>query len=356
MVTIDSKRPNRQFWKGKRVLVTGDAGFKGSWLVNWLHLLESEIFGVDKNNLQPLMNSYPIDSSYHHVNCDLALQEIEISKFPEKFDFIFHLAAQPIISTSHENPIKTIQNNLMSSLNLLGKYTAAAPQPVFVMASTDKVYKEISEFHLHVESDQLGGQDPYSLSKVFVENFLELETLVRPSKLVIVRSGNVIGGGDFSKNRLVPDIFRSWSSKKPLTVRNPEAVRPWLSVIDSLNGYLLAAENAYEAKGKYFESFNFAPHFDDHFSVQMMIELSLNELNCSQMKSLIGKNISFKERKILALDANKARKSLGWEPTSGAHRTIKMAMDWYRLHADKHPGYLITRNQIEEFMKGGLLL
>lgn len=339
---------NANFWRDKRVLVTGDLGFKGTWLVDWLIFLEADVLGIDKDTTRNNQNFFYRNSGYRHLTFDLTSSNHfkEILFFQP--EIVFHFAAQPLVLQAYQNPAETMSNNLLGTVNLLSIISELKTRPVTVIASTDKVYKAHETSSPHTEDHSLGGQDPYSLSKVFVELFLDLGINQNLNNIVIIRSGNVFGGGDFSRDRLLPDVFKSWQSRQHLNLRNPHSIRPWLHVLDSLNGYLLSAEH--HAVRPHKDAYNLAPSLTDHISVEEVANIAFLYLNSNIQRQYQDSSSPHYERDILLLNADKAKKILGWRPFYSTKEAIEKSLEWYYNFSNTGNSSCLTRKQITDFM------
>lgn len=318
--------------KGTRVLITGHTGFKGSWLAQYLKSRDVEIFGFslnpEENSLYTrLDNSFYAQEFIEDIRDQGKLRSIIQDIRPE---YIFHLAAQPLVLRSYENPIETFQTNVLGTANLLESSINSDSVKRIVVATTDKVYKNFEDGRKYIETDALEGNDPYSASKVGAEAVVKAwQTLMSSDKsksIISVRSGNVIGGGDFASQRLLPDIIRSYLSGKPVSVRNPNSTRPWQHVLDPIVGYVMAAETNKDLKQ--LSAFNFGPSG---------ASLSVSEV-CTIAKSNLDFNIEFEdssssklhEANLLDLDSTKAREVLMWENIWTQNEAVSCTINWWK--------------------------
>jgi len=326
--------PSRQFWRGKRVLVTGDSGFKGSWLTLWLNELGAEIHGVSlppdqQPNLYSLAKVGKI-SKTHFVDIRQAgkVRRV-IGKI--KPQIIFHLAAQPIVRVGYTETKETWDTNLTGTIHLLEAARKITSLKVIIVITTDKVYRNHEKGASFVESDPLGGSDPYSASKAAADLATSSYHQVFFQKMGVgvatARAGNVIGGGDWAKDRIVPDAIRSWQRGETLLVRNPSSVRPWQHVLDSLGGYLILAEKLWK-NPRLSGAYNFGPNSSDRKTVRELIQ---------QTKSFSEKGrvvwgsskIGPAEARVLALNNSKGKKQLGFHPVWGFRQAVVRTFDWY---------------------------
>jgi len=329
------KNFNKIFWKGKKVFITGHTGFKGSWLCIILNNLNAKIFGFSlKPKKKSLFNQSKIGKNLSS-NTFADISNIRLLKKKIKTikpEIIFHLAAQPLVIDSYKNPLETFQTNIMGTVNLLESIRDVNSIKSVVIITTDKVYKINKKNRIYNELDELGGYDPYSSSKVgseivvnsYVDSFFK-KTILK-NRISTVRAGNVVGGGDYSENRLLPDIIKSMNNNSKLTVRNPSNIRPWQHVIEPLVGYLTLAE--YQFKGKINEKnnvWNFGPKKNSSKKVIDIIKImqKFNFFNLS-----IKKNKKYSETEILKLNSNKSRKKLKWHSKMTLQSTLKEVFDW----------------------------
>ena len=325
----------KKFWNKKKVFITGHTGFKGTWLCIILRYLNSTIYGY---SLEPkknsLFNKSKIDkeiflNTYSDINNIVKLRKIIKQS---KAEIIFHLAAQPLVLESYKTPLKTFNTNIIGTLNILECIREVKSVKSVVIITTDKVYKINKKNINYKELDQLGGSDPYSASKVAAEVVVEsyiksfFKNTLLQNRISTARSGNVIGGGDNSKNRLVPDIIRAINNKKKITIRNPKHVRPWQHVLDPLLGYLMLAKNQYKNKiNNNSSSWNFGPSKKNFKKVIDIIKY-VKKLQYLNYKLL--KNNKIKETMILKLNSTKAKKELNWISKWDLNMSIKKTIEW----------------------------
>ena len=336
-------------YRNKKILITGHTGFKGSWLSFWLNSLGAKIYGIS--------NDIPTQPSF--------FKECEVDKFSKSFffniknilklkktinkikpDFIFHLAAQSLVSKSYENPNNTWDTNLVGTKNILETLLDYKNQCSVIIVTSDKCYKNIETHRPYNEDDILGGVDPYSASKAsaeilfhsYFQSFFKNNKYVR---LATARAGNVIGGGDWAKDRLIPDCVKLWSKNKKVTIRSPKATRPWQHVLEALSGYLLLGYHLKKDKKVSGESFNFGPDLRSSYNVEKILRLAQNNWKFSQWEFKKKKNIKFKEAKLLSLNSAKARKVLNWKMNLKISDIIKFVILWYRTY------YFDTKNLVK---------
>jgi len=326
----------KKFWSKKRVLITGHTGFKGSWLSIILTYLNSTVDGYSlKPKKNSLFNKSMIlqklnSNTYANINDTTRLKKKIRDCKPE---IIFHLAAQPLVIESYKDPLKTLNTNIIGTANLLNSIRNIKSIKSVVIITTDKVYKIKKDNKLYKELDQLGGFDPYSASKVGTEIVVEsfIKSFFRNSnlknKISTARAGNVIGGGDFSENRLIPDIIYAINNKKKLRIRNPNHIRPWQHVLDPLMGYLILAEKQYSNKVDNKEhAWNFGPNKNNFKKV---IDIVKYIKSSQQFEYILTKNnINFKETEILKLNSLKAKKKLNWTSKWSLTESITKTLEW----------------------------
>jgi CDP-glucose 4,6-dehydratase len=326
--------PARQFWRSKRVLVTGDSGFKGSWLALWLNELGAEVHGISlspdqRPNLYSLAKVGKI-SKTHFVDIRQAGQVRKVIR-KIKPQIIFHLAAQPIVRVGYSRAQETWDTNLNGTIHLLEAARKLSSLKVIVVVTTDKVYRNSEKGVSFVESDALGGIDPYSASKAAADLATASYHQVFFQKMGVgvasARAGNVIGGGDWARDRIVPDAIRSWRKGEALVVRNPASIRPWQHVLDSLGGYLILAEKLWK-NPSLSGAYNFGPNSSDRKTVRELIQQTKGFYEKRRVvwgSSKRGPG----EARVLALNNSKAKKQLGFHPAWGFRQAVERTFDWY---------------------------
>jgi CDP-glucose 4,6-dehydratase len=353
----------KNFYKNKKVLVTGHTGFKGSWLIAWLKKLKTKrIIGI---SLKPHTNPShykcgEIDSGIKSYIVDLK-NYLTIKKIilKEKPDFIFHLAANPLVKESYNNPIKTWETNLMGTIHVLEAAKFLKKKCVLVMITSDKSYQNNEWIWGYRENDRLGGNDPYSASKsaseLAINSYVKSFYSSKKNKIhiAVARAGNVIGGGDWSNDRIVPDCIKAWSKNYPAIIRNPKSTRPWQHVIEPISGYLVLAKALYMNKKIHGEAFNFGPKINEDRTVHDLVkEASLN-WNKAKWKFRKNKN-SPHEAKLLKLNCDKAHQILKWSSILNFENTIKLTVQWYKNFYDKNKKInmkKITESQIDDYCR-----
>lgn len=331
-----------EVYNGKKVFLTGHTGFKGSWLLQWLHLLGAEIKGYSlrQETDDGLYNLIEGDKICDSVFADIRNKEKlenEICKFEP--DFIFHLAAQPLVRLSYEIPSETFAVNAMGTVNVLEAVRKLQKPCSVIIITTDKVYENKEWVYPYRETDALGGYDPYSASKAcaeiivnsYIQSFFNPNEYQHHAKAVAsTRAGNVIGGGDWAKDRIVPDIVRALDAKQPVTVRNPSAIRPWQHVLEPLGGYLLLGAKLMSDPLSYAGAWNFGPLADDNKEVEELVQISLQVWGGG---TYVKTNLSgqLHEAGLLKLDVSKAVSYLNWSPRYKASKAIEATMNWYKV-------------------------
>ena len=323
-------------FKGKKVLITGHTGFKGTWLTLWLNKLGAKIVGISKDwhgypsHFKDLKINGNIKSYFFDLKEFNKLQNV-ISRF--KPDYVFHLAGQSMVKKSYINPYSTFLTNSFGSLNLLEALRKMNKRCYLVMITSDKVYKNLEIKRGYNEKDALGGYDPYSSSKATAEIIISAYSkLMKNSKvrLGIARAGNVIGGGDWNQNRLIPDCMKAWGKGKTVLIRNPNSTRPWQYVLDVVRGYLILSINLKIKRNLNGTAFNFGPSHKENFSVLDIVKLSNKNWKNIKWKIIRNKDKLIHESKLLQLNSSKAKKYLNWECKLRISQSLKQTINWYR--------------------------
>jgi CDP-glucose 4,6-dehydratase len=323
------------FWRGKRVLLTGHTGFKGGWLALWLQRLGAELTGIA---LAPSTspNLYELAQIKKGMNshfCDIRdaskLTQIVKAARPE---VVFHLAAQPLVRASYRDPLATYATNVMGTANVLEALRGMESCIVAVMVTTDKVYRNNEWLYPYRESDALGGHDPYSASKaaseIVIASYRDAYLQHQGVSLATARAGNVIGGGDWSEDRLIPDAVRAWQTDIPLQIRRPQAIRPWQHVLEPVYGYLTLAEKLWQ-QPDLAGAYNFGPHTHEAATVREVIEQARTAF-CRGQTVFGDGNAGPHEAGWLALETAKVRETLGVSPQWSLAETVHRTMAWYR--------------------------
>ncbi len=348
------------FWNGKRVFLSGHTGFKGSWLSLWLSQIGASVtgFSLGRPTSPSLFEEAQLANEIHSLNGDVcdaaALRQALHSSGAE---IVIHMAAQPIVRLSYQDPLSTYLTNVMGTANLMDAVRTCKSVRAVVVITSDKCYENQEWIWPYREDDRLGGYDPYSNSKACAElvvssfrnSFFPVE---RHSEhgvaIATARAGNVIGGGDWAMDRLIPDIIRGFSAGEVVNIRNPQAIRPWQHVLEPLRGYLVLAEKLYESDVQYSGGWNFGPHYSDAKPVEWMVR---------KMACLWGPDAAFNfnpgihphEAQLLKLDWSKAASELNWEPALSLERTIEFTVDWYRRWTAGESAARLMSEQLEEY-------
>ena len=327
------KMVNSKFWKNKKVFITGHTGFKGSWLSLWLNSLGAIVKGYSLNpnsqtNLFDILNlNNLIMSEINDINDYDTLFESVSSFSPE---IVFHMAAQPLVLESYQNPILTYQTNVMGTANLLNISKDIHSLKSLIIISSDKCYENNEKGLAFNEDWPMGGDDPYSSSKacteILVSSFRKSFFDTNKIGLASARAGNVIGGGDWSSNRLIPDILNSVENKSTLKIRNISSSRPWQHVLEPLSGYIKLAEELYKCPNEFSEGWNFGPKPNDIKTVEFI--LTYLKVHIPEIKWKIDEEKIYHESQHLSLDITKANKKLNWNPTWNVEQAIAKILEW----------------------------
>ncbi len=346
----------KNFWKGKRVLVTGHTGFKGSWLCEMLLMRGAFVYGLAlAPERQPcLFTQLKLEERLDHLICDItAPGPVKKRIIKSDPDIVFHLAAQPLVRRSYRQPIETWQTNVMGTAHVLDGLKNFKKQCSVVVVTTDKVYEDNNMKKAYVESDTLGGHDPYSASKaaceVLVKSWRKSFCDNKKIRIATARAGNVIGGGDWSEDRLMPDVARAFSTGKKLSVRNKNAIRPWQHVIEPLEGYLSLAESLSTNNILNVETaFNFGPCPKNSNSVREVLNETLKYWNGEIVE--LEEMTTLHESSYLSISSERAKKLIGWQPKWNFSKSIMETITWYRAVAEGANPTDITRSQIEKYL------
>ena len=351
------------FWKNKKVLLTGHTGFKGSWLSLWLQKLGVDLIGFSKSvpTKPSLFELADVGKNMTSIMGDItSIENITNVVKQHNPEIIVHMAAQSLVHKSYDQPLETFSTNIMGTVNLLEAVRNTSKKCVIINVTSDKCYENQELSRGYKENDPMGGYDPYSSSKGCAELitssfrnsfFKDSNNKDCDISLASVRAGNVIGGGDWADNRIVPDIMRGILDKKIIKIRNPNSVRPWQYVLEPLRGYLELAEKLYNYKSEYTESWNFGPEIDDAKPVSWLV---------NEIVEMWGENIEVDfdnddldhkhETNFLRLDCSKAKSKLKWNPKIKLEEGLKLTVNWYKQYEQTKELREFTENQIEEYL------
>jgi len=351
-----------QFYKGKKIIVTGHTGFKGAWLAAWLRLLGADVKGYAlapeyENGLYQLLEATDYKAQGSVIGDIRERELLQNSILGFQPDIIFHLAAQPLVRRSYVIPADTFDVNVTGTANLLQSVTSLPGKCTMVVITTDKVYDNKETGILYKEEDALGGYDPYSASKACTElvvnsfrnSFFNSGSYNRHQKAVAAaRAGNVIGGGDWSADRLIPDIVRSLQNKEEIPVRNPSSIRPWQHVLEPVCGYLQLALLLHNEPARFSRAFNFGPQPDDHLTVKQLVEKAISAWGSGEWKDYSDASQPH-EASLLQLDISLAGKELNWYPKLNSADAIQWTIDWYRQPREQQA--VFAMEQIKSYMQ-----
>jgi CDP-glucose 4,6-dehydratase len=348
-------------YSGKKVLVTGHTGFKGAWLSIWLSKIGARVIGISLGK---------DDNDYVYKKAGLAKRLYaderadinDYSRIKNIFErhnpeIVFHLAAQPIVRASYDLPLETLSTNIIGTANVLEAARQTKSVRAAVMITTDKCYKNREQLKPYKEEDELGGYDPYSCSKACAELVIASyrKSFFHDSEKLVAsaRAGNVIGGGDFGKDRLVPDCVRSIINKREIEIRNPCAIRPWQFVLEPLYGYLLLGERLLNGEDGFAEPWNFGPEQSSIVPVRKVVGLVIKSWGSGKWRDKSNPKEKKHEAKLLNLDITKAKRRLGWKPKYSIEKTISCAVGWYKksLSLSSEDLLRLCESQIRDFMK-----
>jgi CDP-glucose 4,6-dehydratase len=355
MEKLHGKYGMTDFWKNKKIFITGHSGFKGSWLVSTLLNLGANVAGyslidTDRKLFELLKIESHIQNNWGDIrNSELLKQSL--NRF--KPDIIIHLAAQSLVQQSYIDPLETISTNIYGTASLLECCRNIETLKVILNVTSDKVYIPNIDNSFFKESAPLGGIDPYSASKscseIITRSYYESFLRKNEISLATARSGNVVGGGDWSKDRLVPDIIRSITDGKTLNIRHPNAIRPWQHVLDTIDGYLKLVTFLYNSH-PIFESFNFGPSVDQESSVSAFLN-SINEIYPQLNLSFNIETSTNHEEALIRLDSSNASKKLGWRNQYSFKQTVSKTIEWYLRYYNGEDAWQLTNSQILEHQK-----
>ena len=349
-----------KYYQGKKILITGHTGFKGSWLLIWLKMLGAKVVGISldpKNKNDNFILSGLSEKITDYREDIRNKNQIESIFKKEQPEIVFHLAAQALVIDGYKNPVETYDINVMGTINILEaiRNTETVKQAIFI--TTDKVYENKEWIWPYREEDPLGGYDPYSASKgaaeiviasyrnSFFNNHKEYQK--HRKSIASVRAGNVIGGGDWSENRIIPDCIKAIESGNSIGIRNPLSIRPWQHVLEPLSGYLILGARMMDAPTEFNEAWNFGPEASNIVDVKTLVQLLIKTYRKGEWEDLSGRD-TVHEAQLLSLDISKSKYKLGWIPVLDTESTIRFTVDWYKKY-NKEDVYSLCVHQIEQF-------
>lgn len=361
MESMEIKDIFNGFYRDKRVLVTGHTGFKGSWLSIWLESMGAKVIGFSLDSYSERDNFVlsEISSKIIDIREDVrnknTLAEVFSKYRPE---IVFHLAAQPLVRLSYDIPLETYEVNVIGTINVLEAIRVTDSVKVGVMITTDKCYENKEQIWGYRENEPMGGYDPYSSSKGAAEiaisswrnSFFNPKNYnVHGKSIASVRAGNVIGGGDWALDRIIPDCIRALEAQEPICIRNKKAVRPWQHVLEPLSGYLLLAKKMWYEPQEYCEGWNFGPRTESIATVWDVASKVIDNYGKGELKDSSDPN-AVHEANLLMLDISKAKFKLGWEPRMNLNQCIGLTVDWYKRYKEEDV-YNLCLEQINSFLR-----
>jgi CDP-glucose 4,6-dehydratase len=347
-----------ELYKGKRVFLTGNTGFKGSWMAYWLQKIGAEVVGyalppnTEPNHFSSLKADY---NTYFNDVRDL--ETLSKVMFESKPEIVFHLAAQPLVRYSYHNPIETYSTNVMGTLNVMEAARYCESVKAIVVVTTDKCYENVEQNEGYIETDRMGGFDPYSSSKGCAElavssyrnSFFNIKDFDNKHQILLAsaRAGNVIGGGDWSDDRLIPDLIKSALKGEKANIRYPNATRPWQHVLDPISGYLMLGQKLLNGEKDFAEGWNFGPEENEILTVGEVLEIAKNIWDKINYEVDV-RNEHFHEASLLSLNIDKAKIKLGWNPKWKNEVSIQKTIEWYKEF--NHSSKIITEDQLNQYI------
>lgn len=359
---MDTKSLFKNTFKNKKVIVTGHTGFKGSWLSLWLKILGAKVIGLSLNIPTSPSHFKAIELKNKIIHNKIDIRNLALLKkafTKHQPDFVFHLAAQSLVKKSYSQPHYTWETNALGTLNILESLRVLKKKCVVILITSDKSYKNLEIKRGYVEDDILGGKDPYSASKasaeIAIQSYISSFFPLKKTKvfIAIARAGNVIGGGDWSENRVIPDCVKSWSKNKKVLIRNPKSTRPWQHVLEAVAGYLLLSQKLMMNKKIHGEAFNFGPNNSKNYNVISLVKIMKKHWKKISWKTMKKRKIKgFYESNLLKLNSNKAKKILKWKCILSFNETVNMIAEWYiNFYYKKNKNYKISFQQIKKYEK-----
>ena len=340
------------FWKNRKVLITGHTGFKGSWLSLWLQHLGAELTGIslDPPTSPSLYQRAEVANGMISLRQDIRNGE-ELKKYFQQYkpEIVFHLAAQPLVRYSYKAPVETYETNVMGTLHVLEAIRTIDSVQATVLITTDKCYQNREWYWGYREIDPMGGHDPYSSSKGAAELLIASYRDSYLPNIASVRAGNVIGGGDWAEDRLIPDIIRAFQSSETVSIRNPHSIRPWQHVLEPLYGYLVLAEKLCTDGKRYSQAWNFGPNDEDAKPVQSIVEWMTKQWG-GDASWRVEQGEHPHEAKYLKLDCSKARKHLQWMPAWNLEVALEKIVEWHKFDKQTNNMRDVCVNQIHDYI------
>lgn len=348
---------NSSFFRNKKIFITGHTGFKGSWLCLWLHQLGSQVTGYALNppTNPSLYELCDISNIVKSIIADIRDRESLIKAMLDaKPEIVIHMSAQPLVRYSYINPVETYEVNVLGTVNLFEAVRKCPSVKAVINVTTDKCYENRQWYWGYRENEPLGGYDPYSSSKACSELVTTAyrNSFFNQSNIVYVasaRAGNVIGGGDWATDRLIPDCIRAVLKGEKILIRNPHAIRPWQHVLEPLSGYLMLAQRLYENGAEYAEAWNFGPNDDDAQPVEWLVRRFCDKWGNNASYTIVDSSTHPHEAQYLKLDCSKAKARLGYKPRWSLDRAIDSIIEWLMAYVDKKDLRQVTLRQIEEY-------
>ncbi len=339
-----------RFWQGKAVFLTGHTGFKGSWMGAWLTRLGAQVTGFALAPETRPSHFALLPNEYENLEGDIRdLAALSTALRRTKPHVVIHMAAQSLVRASYADPVGTYTTNVIGTLNVLESLRHVPSVRAALVVTSDKCYENRETMKPYVEGDPIGGHDPYSSSKgcaeILTSSMRRSFFSGSPCLIATVRAGNVIGGGDWATDRLIPDCIRAWTTRDPVRIRNPHAIRPWQHVLDPLSGYLQLAEALYAGRRAFAKGWNFGPNLESAWPVEKVVGAVKQRLPAF---NFIVEPSNEHEANLLTLDSGQAQRELGWKPRWPIETALEKTLEWYAAHRES--GELLTDKQIREHM------
>lgn len=351
---------NQLFFKNKKIFITGHTGFKGTWMAKLLLMMGADVYGyaLEPTNQNMFFQMTGLQNELHHIVGDIRdLEHLNRVMQEARPDIVIHMAAQPIVREGYANPVYTYETNVMGTVHLLETLRNCESVQSVVNVTTDKVYKNIETDVPYKEENELMGYDPYSNSKSCSElvTYAYKKSFMKDRDIAIstCRAGNVIGGGDFASNRIIPDCVRAVNAGKPIIVRNPDSVRPYQHVLDPVCAYLLLAHKQYEEKSTYEDCYNIGPLEQGNINTGKLVEMFCENWGAGATWKVKREENAVHEAKLLYLDCNKVKEKLGWNPIWNICESVEKTVEWYKCYTKGEDIVKCMESQINEFLRKG---